>query len=368
MRVMDISPRVFALLVAAYTFSASLFGLFGALWLDRFDRKRALQVLYLGFMVGTLGCAFAPGAAVLGLCRAIAGAFGGLLGALLLSIIGDVFPSERRGMAMGVLMSAFSLASVLGVPMGLYLATQWNWHAPFLFLAGLSLVFWLLATLALPAMKSHRNAAQYESLFSIFALIRKHPSQRWALTLIVTMMFAGFTVIPFISPYLVANVGIREAQLPYIYLVGGSFVFFTSQIIGRLADRFGTARMFQIVSTVSLAPLLVMTHLPAMALGGVLVVTTLFFIFVSGRMVPAMAMITSTVSPQHRGRFMSLNSSFQMLGSGLAAMTSGMLVHKAPAGKLLHYGWVGWLAAFASVACLFIVNRIQPHTGSGTTS
>ncbi len=56
--------------------------------------------------------------------RVVTGAFGGVLGGIAMAIIGDVFPDERRGRATGILMSAFSLASVLGVPFGLFLGTS----------------------------------------------------------------------------------------------------------------------------------------------------------------------------------------------------------------------------------------------------
>src|SRR5438105_2621518 len=63
--------------------------------------------------------------------RAVTGAFGGLAAAVVLAVIGDAFPEDRRGTATGVVMSAFSVASIAGVPMGLEIADLFTWHYPF---------------------------------------------------------------------------------------------------------------------------------------------------------------------------------------------------------------------------------------------
>src|SRR6185369_9565133 len=131
LRVFHITPGQFSIIVSAYAIAAGISGVLAGLCLDRFDRKRALLVLYFGFTIGTLCCALANSYYVLVAARAVAGAFGGVAGALILAIIGDVIPENRRGAAMGLVMSSFSVASICGVPLGLLLATHLNWHVPF---------------------------------------------------------------------------------------------------------------------------------------------------------------------------------------------------------------------------------------------
>jgi predicted MFS family arabinose efflux permease len=138
MRLFDIGPSEFSLLVSSYTFSAGASSFFGAFVLDRFDRKKILLWVYVGFTIGTLGCALSPNYPILLLARVVSGIFGGLTSALILAIIGDVIPDERRGRAMGLVMSAFSFASVMGVPLGLFLASLSDWHTPFYILSLLS--------------------------------------------------------------------------------------------------------------------------------------------------------------------------------------------------------------------------------------
>src|SRR5207247_7883616 len=121
-------------------------------FLDRFDRKSALLGIYSGFTLGTLFCALAPNYPLLVAARVVAGAFGGVGGALILAIVGDVIPEERRGAAMGLVMSSFSVASICGVPLGLFLASHLDWHVPFFALAGLSTRVLGAAAFVLPSL------------------------------------------------------------------------------------------------------------------------------------------------------------------------------------------------------------------------
>src|SRR5262245_54618832 len=162
LRVFNITPSQFGLIVSAYAFSAGISGIAAGFFLDRLDRRPALLTLYMGFAVGTLFCAMAPTYPLLVAARVVAGAFGGVSGALILAIIGDVVPASRRGAAMGMVMSSFSVASICGVPIGLVLASNLNWHAPFYALAGLSVVIWLAAARVMPALHGHLEHARDE--------------------------------------------------------------------------------------------------------------------------------------------------------------------------------------------------------------
>ena len=149
MRVFQITPSQFTQLVACYGLAAAVSGFIGGFFMDRFDRKRALLVLYAGFGIATFACGLAPTHHWLMIARLAAGAFGGLAGSMVSAMVGDIIPPARRGRAMSVVMTAFPVASVLGVPVGLVLAGHFGWHAPFFMLGGCAGVNLLLASLAL---------------------------------------------------------------------------------------------------------------------------------------------------------------------------------------------------------------------------
>lgn len=127
---------------------------------DRFDRKHALLLVYAGLIVGTLGCAVAPNFAALLIARTVAGVFGGVQGAVAMSIIGDLVPDERRGRAMGLYMLSFSLASVVGVPLSIYVAGLNGWHMPFFALAIVCAALLAVAWRLIPSMRGHIRAGK----------------------------------------------------------------------------------------------------------------------------------------------------------------------------------------------------------------
>ncbi len=360
MRLFDISPQQFSALVSTYTFSAGVSSFIGAFVLDRFDRKKTLAIAYVGFVIGTFACALAPNYQLLLSARIVTGAFGGILSALILSIVGDVIPEFRRATAIGIVMGAFSVASVVGVPFGLFIANQYSWHAPFIFLGILSTAVLGLIVVAVPQLRSHMlHNIPHPSPIKVLTNLARNGNQLSALWFTIMLVLGHFTIIPFLSPYMVANVGFSESDLTYIYLLGGAVTIFTSPMIGRLADRIGKPRVFMMFALLTLIPVFTLTNLPKTALPLALLVTTVFFVTSSGRWVPATTMITSTVTPQSRGSFMSINSSVQQITAGIAASIAGVIVTKDASGALVNYQYVGYLAIVVSLLGILVSRRLR---------
>jgi len=357
--IFQINQQQFSLLVSAYTFSAFASGLIAAFFVDGFDRKKVLLFGYTGFILGTFGCAFAPTYELLMLARVVAGLFGGLIAAQVLSIVGDNFNYERRATAMSFLTAAFSAASVIGVPFGLYLATLTSWHAPFLFVGGMGMIIAVLVIRYVPSMTHHLTLKQHKAT-DAFVNVFKSKLQQRALLLSVIMMLGHFSIIPFIAKYMVSNVGFSNYDVSLVYLIGGGATIFTAPVIGIVADRKGKFPVFAIFCLLCLIPIFLITNMPAISIYLALAVTTIFFIFVSGRMIPMQAMVTSVVTPQQRGGFMSINSSLIQLGSGLAALIAGSIIAETPDHKIIHYEYVGYMGMAATLICIFIARGLKP--------
>ena len=362
MRYFSISPQEFALLVSAYSFSAGLSGFMVAFIADRFPRKQIMLTAYIGFVVGTLACAMAPTFWLLIAARTLAGVFGGVLGAQVMSIVGDVFEYERRASAMGVVMTAFSVASVVGVPLGLYLATEFSWHAPFWFVGILGVAVIGLIWMYVPQLDGHlkeRTQTKHHPLEAVTHILQDSNQLR-ALLLTSVIMLGHFSIIPFISPYLTINAGFGENQLYLIYAVGGALTLFTSPQVGKLADRKGKYPVFVVFALLSTLPMWLITNMWTNSLVFVLGTAAIFFVFSNGRLVPTQAMTSSVVLPQHRGSFMAINSSLQLLMQAVAVYLAGIVIQKAPDGKLLHYDWVGYGAMILITLSIFIARRVKP--------
>ena len=354
MRVFNINPGQFGVIVSAYAISAGISGVATGFVLDRFDRKRALLVLYLGFGLGTLFCALAPSYHLLVAARIVAGAFGGVAGALILAIIGDVVPEERRGAAMGLVMSSFSVASICGVPLGLLLATSLNWHLPFFVLAVLCFAILAASARILPPLRSHLQHAQGQHPVARMLAVLAHPDHQMAFLFMALLSFTGFVVFPNIANYMVLNVGLTENQLPFIYLAGGLFTVFSMNWIGRWSDRSGKHRVFTLMSLASTIPIMALTNLPRVSLMTAIATSTLLMVCMSGRMVPAMALMTATIEPRYRGGFMSINSSVQQFSCGVAAYLSGQVLTQTPAGELAHFPLLGLFSIICALVCIFL--------------
>jgi len=359
MRLFEIDPQHFSFLVSAYTFAAAASGFFAAFRIDRYGRKRAILTMYGGFIVATALCGLAPTYPLLLVTRGLAGLFGGVVGALVITIVADVVPYARRARGTAMISAAFSLAAVMGVPLGLWFANHFSWRAPFLVLAAVSIGVGAIARRLLPALDAHVNRgprlsprAQMRAIFGV-------PNHLRAFAFMIALMLSVFTVVPFIAPYNVLNVGVTEPDLPTLYFAGGLTTLFTAQIIGFLADRYGKRRVFIALALASLVPIFVMTHLPRVPFAAAVAVSIVFFVFVPGRFGPAMALVTGSVEPRLRGSFMSFNASVQQLSSACAALVAGLIVGRAADGALTHYDWVGFIAMAATLIAIALSLRIH---------
>ena len=362
-----IGTHEFGLLVASYSFSAAFSGLLAATFIDRFERKRLLLTMFGLFGLATLACGLAPGYVTLLVARGMAGAFGGVMGAMVQTIVGDVIPFARRAKAGGIVSTAFSLSTVAGVPLSLWLANHFQWRAPFILIAILTVLFIIVGARILPELRYHISpstrsgqAKRAHPLSAMFEVLRD-PNHLRALLFSALIIFSGFTVIPYITLYAVSNVGISLHDIPFIYLTGGAATLVTARLIGHRADLKGKVRIYRLVAFAALLPLFVVTNIGAVPLWVWLVCTTAFFVLVSGRMIPALAIITSAAQPKLRGTFMSLNATVQAFAMGLATTLAGYIITQNDAGQIVGYGLVGYVAIAGNVLAILFVSRIVMH-------
>lgn len=356
-KLFQISDAQFGLLVSAYTFAAGASGLLAAWYVDRFGRKRLLLSLYLLFALSTLACGLAPTYEALMAARIAAGAFGGVLSALSQTIVADVIPFERRGRAMAIVMSSFSAATVAGVPASLFLAAQWGWHAPFFAIAIVCALLGLLAWRTMPPLTAHLLGERQSALGNIRQVLAD-PNHLKTFLFSALLMFAGFAVIPYITIYTTTNGGLTDTQIPYIYLCGGTATLLTARWVGRLTDRLGKAQMFRRVAFLTMLPMLLMTLSAPLGVWGILAVSTLFFMCMSGRMIPGMALIASAGNPQLRGTFMALNSAVQSAALGAAAFVGGLIISRDAQGLVQHYWGNALVGMLATLLSLWLVGRL----------
>lgn len=361
----DLSASQFGLLVSIYSYAAAISSLIAFFYLDTFDRKKALLMMFSGFGVGTFLCAFAPSFEILVMLRLLTGFFGGVLGALVLSIVSDLYKFEERGKAMGILMAAFSAASALGIPAGLYLATLGGWHTPFLVIGLLALIVALLVAFIFPQMTDHLALIDKNRspLHTIKTTLADH-NQLWALLAGFVLIFGHFLIIPFISPYLIKNVGLTQNDISLQFLFGGLATIFTAPVIGYMTDRLGVNKVFVSTMLLCFIPVILITNMTFTPVWTVLLVTTAFFVFASGRMIPANTIITAAAGVNNRGSFMSIKSALQQFAIGLAGTVSGLIVWLNDDRLYEGYNIVGYLSVVFGIMTIFLLRKVHVVKGN----
>jgi predicted MFS family arabinose efflux permease len=358
MRELGINPQQFGGLISSFALTAGLVGLAAAPFTDRFDRRKLLLICYAGFTVGTLACGLADSGKSLLWARCICGAFGGVSGATIMAIVADVVPSERRARGMGIIMTAFSVAAALGVPFGLKIAQSWKWEGPFLVIAAVAALVWIGLFRILPPVRGHLRQGKVRSGKDFLELLRNANAWR-GLALMMMMVCGHFTIIPYLSPFLVANVGLPEKNLFLIYLTGGLATIFTGPLVGRLADRHGKFRIYVILISGACVVIRLLTSVGPLPVWQTLLLAAFLFTFSSSRFVPGQATISLAVPPNRRGAYMSLVACSRDLASGLTAFLGSHIIEKGADGRLLYYNLLGWLAIGVSLCSLWIFRQVK---------
>jgi predicted MFS family arabinose efflux permease len=266
-------------------------------------------------------------------------------------------------------MSEFSVASICGVPLGLLLASNFSWHIPFFALAGLCAIVLIAAMRIMPSLTGHLHHAHGHHPVTRMIAVLSHRDHQMAFVFMAVLTGTGFLVFPYLSNYMVGNVGLTEHQLPLIYLFGGSFTIFSMNIIGRWADRVGKLRVFTFMSLLATIPILTLTNLPRVPVVVAIATSTSMMICMSGRMVPAMAMMTGSIEARYRGGFMSINSSVQQFSSGIAAFIGGHIIRKSPGGEISRFSWVGLLSVTCALSCIYLAGFLKaPKLGEAVVA
>ena len=322
----------------SYTAAAAISGLLGSLFLEKFDRRKALGVAMLGLVIGTALGGLAWDLPSLIAARVVAGAFGGPATSLALAIVADTVPPERRGRAMGAVMSAFALASVVGVPAGLMLAAAGGWRTPFFAVAGLGLVVAAIGIRQLPPMVAHLEkcdaSTQPTTFWSDFSSLLTRPLVILAYLVYVAMFMSNFLVIPSISPYVQLNLHFPRADLGWLYLVGGALSFVVTRLSGWLIDRFGPFAVAAFGSVMA-AAVLYASFGTAPPLLPVWAIFALFFTAMGFRNVPINTLMSLVPGPRERARFMSIGSAVQHMSAAFGAFLSSQVLVVLP-DKSLH--------------------------------
>lgn len=359
MKSLDVNPSRFGLVVSSYAFSAGVSGILAAGFADKFDRKKLLLFFYAGFIVGTICCATANSYLMLLIARIVTGLFGGVIGSVSMAIMTDLFEIRQRGRVMGFIQMSFAASQVLGIPIGLYVANNWGWHASFTMIVIMGVVIFLLALLRMKPVDKHLALQSDKNAF--LHLWHTVSNNRYQTGFIATafLSIGGFMLMPFGSAFLINNVHITQEQLPIVFMATGLSSIVIMPIIGKLSDKVNKYGLFVFGSVVAIIMVLIYTNITPIPLWQVIVINMIMFMGIMSRMIPATTLTTSIPQMKDRGAFMSINSSLQQMAGGIAAICAGMIVTQSTKhSPLQHYNILGYVVSIVIIVCAILIFRV----------
>ncbi len=384
MKRLQITPEQFGIVVASYAFSAGISGILSAGLADRFDRKKFLLFFYTGFLAGTLFCGLANSYETLVAARIITGLFGGVIGAISMAIITDLFEPGQRGRVFGFTQMGFGASQVLGIPISLLVAYRFDWNGPFLMIVGFATLLGIVIAMKMQPVTKHLALQTDATSSALPHLMNTLKTKRYQTGYITTALLSlgGFMLMPFGTAFAVNNLGVPDKgyTLIMIFAVTGLASLIAMPLIGKLSDKYNKLTIFTIASLWAMVVVIVHTNFGLIPVWLVITSNVLMFTGIMGRVVPSTTLVSMIPQMKDRGAFMAINSSLQQMAGGVAAVIAGLIVVQAkapaplpdgtlPLNPLSNVNIVGYCVAFfilVSIYCMYRVNRLvqadQPVT------
>ncbi|RYY67289.1 MAG: MFS transporter [Chitinophagaceae bacterium] len=359
MKDLHLGTAQFGTAVSAYAFSAGISGLLAAGFADKYDRKKLLLFFYAGFIVGTVLCATATSYPMLLFARIVTGVFGGVLGSIAMAIIADLFSFNQRGRVMGFVQMSFAVSQVAGLPIGLYLATKFSWHAPFVMIVALSAATALFCLIALRPVTRHLKVPAERN--PVRHLVHTFTLRSYWLPYAVTaaLSIGGFLLMPFSTAFLINNVHVRQEDLTIVYVCMGISSMIMLPVIGRIADKAGKFPTFLVGSLLGAVMIAIYTNLAPVPLWVVIAISAVMFASIMSRMVPSQALMSAIPKMQDRGAFMSVMSSLQQVAGGVASLVAGAVIVQRPDHSLVHFNTLGYVGICVMALCVWGMYRLS---------
>ncbi len=367
---LNISTTQFGFAVSCYAFSAGISGLLTAGFADRYDRKKLLLFFYVGFIVGTFLCGIAPSYPLLIAARIITGLFGGVIGSIGFAIITDLFDLQHRGRVMGFVQMGFAASQVLGIPIGIYIANKFDWHAPFLMIVVLAFIIAFMIYKKLPPIIDHLTKGHDRNVVEHFVHVFTNPKYRLGFIATSILATGGFMMMPFGSAFAINNLKVTSNHLPIIFMASGLSSLIIMPVIGKLSDKFDRFKIFAFGSLWGMIFIMIYTHLGPSPLSVIIPLNICVFIGIMSRMIPVSTIGSAVPALPDRGAYMSINASIQQIAGGLAAAFAGMIVHqKDKFSPLENYPMLGFITSFMMLITIYLVYLLNNQVkGNKATS
>ncbi len=315
-----------------------------------FSRNRVLLAALGAFCLSNIGSALAPNFPALLLTRILVGCCAAVFGPLAYTIGATLAPPEKRGQALALVASGFTLSTVLGLPLGTWIGEHFGWRLSFSLVAGLSgAAFTMLLLWGLP------KATETPAL-SLRARLAPIKEQRLLLALIPALLWnlGIYMVYTYIAPLLQQNLHTTDVS-PFL-LAYGLGPALGNWVVGVIIDRVGSTRPI----FVFLVGLLIVEPLLALTTHSVL--GALLTLFLWGACVPMLFTPQQhrllRLAPEHANVLLALNNSTFYLGIAGGAALGGLALRVVAVTQL---GWIGAGGVLLALVLFAFSVRLGEH-------
>ncbi|MGH2534439.1 MAG: MFS transporter [Thermomicrobiales bacterium] len=318
----DLSVARAGQLGTAAAIMAMLVALVASPFMGRASRANWLRAQVAVLMLATLFAAFAPGFGWLAVGRMLGGLGGAVVLANCLSAVGDYFPDPaRRNRAIGIIVSAVTLAIVAGLPVLAQIedAASWRWALGVL-LAPLAIVF--ASTWLLPAEARPETHAARASMMACYRRVLGHRPTAWLLTTMALIVAVFIGWLTYFGAYVVEDLGRGARTLGALFLAAGALELVANNLAPAALARWSALRIFAVAMVVWSVPMLLTGILVErlwtvfVAVAAINVGAAILFIVINTLLLDAL--------PAERGAVMALNAASINLGATIGAVGGGL--------------------------------------------
>jgi len=352
MKAFEIKPAEYGVLISVYTLSAALAGFFSSFIIDRFGRKQALLFCFIFFLAGDTLCVLASQYYFLIIARMFSGAFGGILSCLVMIYLGDAFPVSKIGKSTSSVLIANGIATILGVPAALYFSQNATWKFPFMILLAINISIFTLCCFFLPNIKKPSVVEGKRTSLKLISFIKNPNFVMPVIFMTFLTLAGGSTILPFISTYVSKNYSFSTDDLAMMFFYGGLSALGINFVIGTLIDKFGKQNVFLLLNFISMIPLILLTTFPFPSKLGILIVTTSFFCFSTAKTVSGLSLVNSIYPSEHRGRFVTITNSIQLLTGSAATILCGAILYTEN-NAIMNFDLLGVIGICATIISIF---------------
>ncbi|MBB1068936.1 MFS transporter [Limosilactobacillus sp. RRLNB_1_1] len=219
---------------------------------SKYNRFKVLMTMMVIFWCGNTLTAFAPNIFWLFVSRIVTAAVAGVIISLIMVYVSIVAPLEKRSILVAIVFAGFSVATIVGVPIGTTISMLWSWHISFLLISVLTLIIGISLYWLVPRTDSHTSN-------SVKAQLRLLGDRRIILAIVVmsSLLAAQYTFYTYIRPIIMNILGFSAAQLNFLLGLIGIMFIIGNLCAGALSNRYGITKL-PIISVACLILILLM--------------------------------------------------------------------------------------------------------------